>query len=163
MAQFNIRDLPELTARQITQLMAQTGMTKTQLVITAIDRMYQQECTSQEAYMESQVVVTNPFRSRKFGFGYTCTPTGNGTEIETPSKPDYTGTLKQVQEAVDADRLLASFRSGGTFYNTAWFYDGRRIVGAKSGFGDYFSDWRMEADYARAERKAVKSVTLTLA
>lgn len=41
--QFNIRNLPEHTARQIDELCAQLGMTKTQLVITAIDRLYQQE------------------------------------------------------------------------------------------------------------------------
>lgn len=41
--QFNIRNLPELTAVQIDELCAKLGMTKTQLVIIAIDRLYQQE------------------------------------------------------------------------------------------------------------------------
>ena len=43
MSQFNIRNLPELTDKQIEELCAKTGMTKTQLVIMAIDRLYQQE------------------------------------------------------------------------------------------------------------------------
>lgn len=43
MAQFNIRDLPAKTAKQIEALTQQLGYTKTQLVIVAIDRLYQQE------------------------------------------------------------------------------------------------------------------------
>ena len=43
MAQFNIRDLPDGTAQQIDQLASRLGYTKTQLVIIAIDRMFQQE------------------------------------------------------------------------------------------------------------------------
>lgn len=41
--QFNIRNLPERTARQIDELCAKTGMTKTQLVLLAIERLYQEE------------------------------------------------------------------------------------------------------------------------
>lgn len=41
--QFNIRNLPELTAVQIDELCAKLGMTKTQLVIMAIDRLHQRE------------------------------------------------------------------------------------------------------------------------
>ena len=41
--QFNIRNLPELTAKQLDELTAKLDMTKTQLVIMAIDRLYQQE------------------------------------------------------------------------------------------------------------------------
>jgi hypothetical protein len=43
MPQFNVRDLPDKTDRQIRELAGQTGFTKTQIVILAIDRMYQQE------------------------------------------------------------------------------------------------------------------------
>jgi len=46
--QFNIRNLPELTAVQIDELCAKLGMTKTQLVIMAIDRLYQQEVKPKE-------------------------------------------------------------------------------------------------------------------
>jgi hypothetical protein len=41
--QFNIRQLPEITAQQIDELCAKMGITKTQLVIMAIDRLHQQE------------------------------------------------------------------------------------------------------------------------
>jgi hypothetical protein len=40
--QYNVR-LPEGTAKQIQKLIESTGMTQTQLMIVAIDRMYQQE------------------------------------------------------------------------------------------------------------------------
>lgn len=43
MTQFNIRNLPVLTDRQIATLTDKLGCTKTQLVIVAIDRLYQQE------------------------------------------------------------------------------------------------------------------------
>jgi hypothetical protein len=43
MAQFNIRDLPVGTERQIERLVADLGYTKTQLVIIAIDRLYRQQ------------------------------------------------------------------------------------------------------------------------
>lgn len=43
MPQFNIRNLPKLTDRQIDELAEKLGMTKTQLVIMAVDRLYQQE------------------------------------------------------------------------------------------------------------------------
>ncbi len=44
--QENIR-LPELTQQQLTQLVEELGMTKTQVVIIAIDRLYQQELSKQ--------------------------------------------------------------------------------------------------------------------
>lgn len=43
MPQFNIRNLPLLTDRQMAELAEKLGMTKTQLVIMAVDRLYQQE------------------------------------------------------------------------------------------------------------------------
>ncbi|MCB1902302.1 MAG: hypothetical protein KDH16_23645 [Rhodocyclaceae bacterium] len=43
MTQFNIRNLPKITAKQIEELCKKLGMTKTQLVIMAIDRLYQKE------------------------------------------------------------------------------------------------------------------------
>ena len=41
--QFNIRNLPEHTARQIDELCARMGVTKTQLVLLAIERLHQKE------------------------------------------------------------------------------------------------------------------------
>jgi hypothetical protein len=51
MAQFNIRDLPDGTALQINQLTTRLGYTKTQLVIIAIDRMFQQEDPMSEEFL----------------------------------------------------------------------------------------------------------------
>ncbi len=53
--QFNIRNLPEHTARQIDELCAKMGMTKTQLVLLAIERLYQQEVQSERDKRDSQV------------------------------------------------------------------------------------------------------------
>ncbi len=62
-------------------------------------------------------------RKTKLGFGYTsaCEQAENGLRVCEVEKPDYTGTIKQMQEKIDSDRTLQSFRSGGTYYNTAWF------------------------------------------
>ena len=76
----------------------------------------------------AEITVTNWRRSRAFGFGWSSIPTGHGTEIETPKRPDYTGTVRQVQEAIREDRALAATVSGGAYHSRVWFYKGRRIV-----------------------------------
>ena len=81
--------------------------------------------------MSTTVTVTNWRRSRKFGWSYSTTPTGRGIEIERPEHPMYTGTIRQLLAVRAADRTFQSLFSGGTFYTTAWFYDGRRILGAR--------------------------------
>lgn len=53
MAQFNIRDLPDGTAQQIEQLTTRLGYTKTQLVIIAIDRMFQQEVPMTDEFLSA--------------------------------------------------------------------------------------------------------------
>lgn len=64
---------------------------------------------------------------KKFGWGWSTTPTGEDAHsIEFPNAPDHTGTVKQVREAARGDQAFHSL--GGAFYNTAWFYDGRRIT-----------------------------------
>jgi hypothetical protein len=80
--------------------------------------------------MSTTVTVKNPFLSRKFGFGYSTTPVGSSDPlgIKAPSKPDYQGTIRRVKIEIDGDRLLESLKSGGTFFNSAWFYDGKRIL-----------------------------------
>ena len=62
-------------------------------------------------------------RKTKLGFGYTsaCEQTENGLQVCEVEKPDYIGTIKQLQETIINDKTLQSFRSGGTWYNTAWF------------------------------------------
>ena len=76
------------------------------------------------------VTITNPTRTRKFGFGYNASPSQgeNGYYFEPPTAPDYTGTFASVQRQIDEDRTYRSFRSGGTLMSTAWFYDGKRIT-----------------------------------
>lgn len=88
--------------------------------------------------MDTQkITVENPTRTRKWGWGWTNTPTGRDAySIEIPSRPDYTGTMKQVLKAISEDRTYRSMKSGGTFTNTAWFYDGKRIVNRQE-----FNDW----------------------
>jgi hypothetical protein len=71
------------------------------------------------------VEVSNPTRSRRWGFGYSTHPTGESPYgIERPSRPYHVGTIKQVREAIAADRTLRSLRSGGTFMCRSWFFDG---------------------------------------
>jgi len=78
----------------------------------------------------NELTITNYKRRRKWGWGYTFTPTGRDAyEIETPGGPDHEGTLGQIKAAIAADRTWQA--RGGTFYNTAWFYDGERIVATR--------------------------------
>jgi hypothetical protein len=67
------------------------------------------------------------YRSCKFGWAWTTTPTGEDAySIEFPIRPMYEGTLKQIADQRDNDRAFHSL--GGAFYNTAYFYDGQRIT-----------------------------------
>jgi len=89
-----------------------------------------------------EIIVKNYRRSRKFGWGYSFTPTGEDAySIKTPAAPDHTGTLSQIADAIQHDRTWQA--KGGAFYNTAWFHDGRRITATwaftKIGQGKY--DW----------------------
>lgn len=73
------------------------------------------------------VELTVDRNSKKFGWGWSCTPTGEDAySIEYPGAPDYEGTIEQVKKARSDDRAFHSL--GGAFYNTAWFYDGNRIT-----------------------------------
>ena len=81
----------------------------------------------------SEVTITNWRRSRSFGFGWSSVPTGHGTDTEVPRRPDYTGTMRQVQADIRHDRALAATISGGAYLSRVWFYKGRRIVGTRWG------------------------------
>ena len=84
--------------------------------------------TEKERAMSEEITVTNYRKSRKFGWGWSTTPTGEDAySIETPSAPDYEGTLSQLRKAMAADKAFQT-NLGSVFYNTAWFYDGRRIT-----------------------------------
>lgn len=62
-------------------------------------------------------------RHSTVGFGYTSTAEndehGKLRVCET-TKPIHTGTISQVQKAIESDRTLHSFQ-GGTYYSRAWF------------------------------------------
>ena len=96
-----------------------------------------------------QITVKNPYRNRKFGFGWNASPSeypdGRGYYYEPPAKPDYTGTIRQVYEAIENDRTFASIRSGNTFHSTAWFYGDKRITGPV----DWLSDLVMDNELGR--------------
>jgi len=77
--------------------------------------------------MHQEITVKNYRCSCEFGWGYTFTPTGEDAySIEIPTRPDHVGTLRQIQDAVANDKTWQS--KDGAFYNTAWFYDGKRII-----------------------------------
>lgn len=71
--------------------------------------------------MSEQITIT---RRSKIGFGYTANvendERGNLVVCDV-KRPDYTGTILSVQKMIASDRTLDSFRSGGTYYRTAWF------------------------------------------
>jgi hypothetical protein len=64
-------------------------------------------------------------RRTVFGFGYTvsCEQTEHGLVVRdvTVNNICHIGTIRQVSDAIDNDMDLASFRSGGTYYNSSWF------------------------------------------
>ena len=63
-------------------------------------------------------------RTRKLGWGYTCwTKPG-----DIPTRPDYTGTIKQILDTIGRDKTYHSMKSGGTYLSESWFYDGKRII-----------------------------------
>jgi hypothetical protein len=67
-------------------------------------------------------------RRSAVGYGYNANvrQTEQGLEVMKTTKPDHAGTLRQVSEAMDNDRELASYKSGGTYFSEAWFikYEG---------------------------------------
>ena len=76
----------------------------------------------------AELTVTNYRRRRGWGWGYSFTPTGaDAYSIETPAYPDHVGTLKQLERARETDQTWQAHRQSA-YYNTAWFYRGRRIV-----------------------------------
>ena len=112
--------------------------------------------------MNNQLIVKNPFLSRKWGYGYTSMLDGSGKLRLSPVEaPVHTGTLNQVRAACAEDRTLASFRTGGTSYHGAWFYGGIEIAGVV-GY-DSFADWFQDAEMDRHFDKPVAAVTLILA
>jgi hypothetical protein len=79
--------------------------------------------------MSTTLTIQNPTRSRRWGFGYCTSPTGDGPySIEVPNRPEHTGTIRQVREAIASDRTYRSFVSGGVFFTRQWFFDGQPVM-----------------------------------
>jgi hypothetical protein len=112
--------------------------------------------------MKLEITVTNPTLSRKWGWEYSTQPERNSTSIVPPTKPYYTGTLRQVREAIEKDSTFASVQSGNTYYASRWFYDGKPILGIDGAWGDTFHDWLYELDFEKSEGRTPASVTLTV-
>ncbi len=110
------------TARQLAALAPLYNGNVTTVVTVAVDRMYKEEIGE----MSNEVVIHNWQRSRSFGWEYSTTPTGHGSEIALPAKPFYTGTYRQITEKRGADSAFNNL--GGTYHTEAWFYKGRRIT-----------------------------------
>jgi hypothetical protein len=57
-----------------------------------------------------------------YGFTSACEQDERGhLQVCDTTKPDYTGTIKQVMRKIEADRELKLYKSGGTYYSEAWF------------------------------------------
>lgn len=72
------------------------------------------------------IQITNFRRKRSWGWAFSNQPTGEGTTIETPTRPMHTGTLGQLSTAIANDTAYEP--TSGTFYTTAWFWRKRRIT-----------------------------------
>jgi hypothetical protein len=95
------------------------------------------------------VRITN--KTRKLGWGWTCGAVQgeHGLYVPQPDKPDYVGTVKQIYEEMHNDRTLQSIKSGGTYWNYAWFYKGKRITDMLQSDGWYqFDDKYCMDDYS---------------
>lgn len=78
----------------------------------------------------------------KIGFGYTtaCEQTEQGLRVCDVSRPDFTGTIKQVIEKINSNNDWQSVVSGNTYYATGWFVKnkGRWIkISVKSEYTPY--------------------------
>ncbi len=94
-----------------------------------------------------ELTITNINKRRKWGWGCSFTPTGNGTEIKPPTTPDYTGTFGQLSEAREADPILKAHLN--CFSSSRWFWDGRPILATWS-YGMVSSEW--SGDYEEEEK-----------
>lgn len=63
-------------------------------------------------------------RSRNIGFGWSCIPTGKGTEITKPTKPDVYGSLKAVEAEV---KQMLKTCSGGIWYRCVLWVGGVEV------------------------------------
>jgi hypothetical protein len=106
-----------------------------------------------EIFTMEEITITNYERRRKWGWGYSFSPTGNGTEIRTPTEPNYTGTLGQISEARENDPILKAHSN--CYSSSQWFWNGRPIVAtwafgivSKTWSGDYNDEEEYEYGHA---------------
>lgn len=79
-----------------------------------------------KAGLNQQLVKPQPdrvtiSRHSKLGWNYETQPTGNGIEIEEPTKPYHCGTYLTIMDAIMHDQYFKSIRSGGAYYTSCWF------------------------------------------
>lgn len=97
---------------------------------------------------KKDIHVKNANRVRKWGWGYsTAFVNRDGRDVLENPVPEHTGTLGQVQKAIENDRTYATIKNN-TRHKTAWFYDGDRIVGFRDNAGKvmplFYWDWKMD-------------------
>jgi hypothetical protein len=87
-----------------------------------------------------EITISNPKKDRKFGYGISTTPTGNGTDIARPSVPDYKGTFAMIERQIQGDRAyLSSIQSA--YKNSKFFYNGKIITAIRAYGAWYEPDW----------------------
>jgi hypothetical protein len=66
-------------------------------------------------------------------------------------RPDYSGTIGQLDKMIDEDNTFQSFKSGGTYYNATWFVKGNgkwyKIIDALGSNPYILIDWDKEYGY----------------
>lgn len=113
------------------------------------------------------VTITNPTRTRKFGWGYNTSPSDGpcGFYFELPSAPDFTGTFASVIRQINKDATYQSLRSGGTYMSVGWFYDGKLIANSDQ-FRDQMNDIYQDREWAKEQRRpmpATPSIVIEVA
>lgn len=87
----------------------------------------------------SQETVEIGKNSKKWGITFSTVPSGNGTEIETPQEPSFTGTLDQCRDWLYDS--VKRFASGGVFYSFQYFFKNRPVIFANSMEGRKYPEY----------------------
>ncbi len=75
---------------------------------------------------KEQIKITR--KTKNFGWGYSTTPSGNGTDIAPPTAPDIEGSVMQVISRMSKhhnSQLWGSLKN--VFTNESYFLNGKRI------------------------------------
>ena len=75
-------------------------------------------------------------KDNAWGWGYSTQPvqTPTGLVVAVPDRPDYTGTVKEIKDAIRRDRTYHSL--GGACHCDRWFYAGRLVTAFEWWFAD---------------------------